>query len=48
MKITPRIRAIKVDPECFGLCVDFYALFCLNPVALYLCVVGCAVACEAE
>jgi len=47
VKITPRILAIKMDPECFALCVAVCELLSVG-TAFYLCVVGCAVACEAD
>ena len=47
MKITPRvITYLKApDPECFNLCKLYCLLFIEDPLALFLCIVGCISLC---
>jgi len=47
VKIRPRITAylIAPDPECFQLCKLYCLIFTIDPLALLLCVAGCAALC---
>jgi hypothetical protein len=47
MKIRPRIIPyLKApDPECFQMCKVYCLIFVEDPLALLLCIAGCAALC---